>query len=312
MSSSAERLDQILPLLACPRCLNSLERSDKRLRCEGCGSKYSILRDRPALFANALASPRIMPESHLSNQPPGEFLDWVAGLDGWALNLGAGGTARKIPNCIEMEYSIFRNTDVAADAHALPFASGSFDAVVTFNTFEHLADPNTAAREIHRVLKPGGRLILHTAFLQPVHEPPHHYYNTTEYGLRNWFRDFEIEDVSVSGNFQPGYALAWLSAEIRRAVAAELGEEAAKSLGAVTLDEWAAAWGDPSRQSGPAWSALAQLSQESQKRFSAGFQLLATRPKEGVWHKAHAAARGEGRRARSLARRAMKKIGSYF
>lgn len=312
MPSSAERLDQILPLLACPRCVNPLERRARKLRCRGCGAGYSILGDRPALFGDPAVSPRIMPEDHLSNQPPWEFLDWVAGLDGWALNLGAGGTARKIPNCIEMEYSIFRNTDVAGDAHALPFATGSFDAVVTFNTFEHLADPNTAAREIHRVLKPGGRLILHTAFLQPVHEPPHHYYNTTEYGLRNWFRDFEIEDVSVSANFQPGYVLAWLSSDIRRTIEAELGEEAAERLGSVTLDEWAEAWSDPARQSGPVWSILAGLSQESQKRFSAGFQLLATRPKEGVWHKAHAAARGKSHRLRSLARRAARKVGSYF
>ena len=84
------------------------------------------------------------------------------------------------------------------DAHHLPFLDATFDAVVTFNTFEHLYDPPRAAAEIHRVLKPGGRLILQTAFLQPLHEPPHHYYNTTEFGLRRWFSDFEITRMHVS------------------------------------------------------------------------------------------------------------------
>ena len=129
-------------------------------------------------------------------------------FDGWILNVGAGGTLVKLENCVEAEYSIFRNTDVVTDAHHLPFADAAFDAVVSFNTFEHLYDPNAAAAEISRVLKPGGRLIVHTAFLQPVHEPPHHYYNVTEYGLRKWFEAFDISSVSVSENFQPAHVLA--------------------------------------------------------------------------------------------------------
>jgi len=43
-----------------------------------------------------------------------------------------------------------------ADAAALPFAGGTFDLVVSTNTFEHLADLDGAVHEIARVLKPGG------------------------------------------------------------------------------------------------------------------------------------------------------------
>ncbi|MDR3622072.1 MAG: methyltransferase domain-containing protein [Paludisphaera borealis] len=311
MAIDSERLDQILPKLACPRCLGSLGRSDGGLTCKACAARYPIHQDRPVLIEDPAGPPRVMSEAHLSNQPPSEFVDWVSKLDGWALNVGAGGTARKLPNCIEMEYSIFRHTDVVGDAHKLPFASESFDAVVTFNTFEHLINPNVAANEIHRVLKPGGRLILHTAFLQPVHEPPYHFYNTTEYGLRNWFRNFHVEDVTVSANFQPGYVLAWLACEIRNAVATNQGEDAGKRFGATTLDEWAAAWSDPARQSGPAWETLKNLPQDTQKRFAAGFQLVATRPKEGAWAEIHHAARSQGHHLRSLASRLKKKTGWF-
>jgi SAM-dependent methyltransferase len=311
MAIDPGRLDQILPRLACPRCLGSLVRSSGGLSCGSCESRYAIQHDRPVLVADPAGPPRVMPEAHVSNQPPPEFMDWVGELDGWALNLGAGGTARKIPNCIEAEYSIFRHTDVVADAHKLPFASESFDAVVTFNTFEHLINPEIAAGEIHRVLKPGGRLILHTAFLQPVHEPPYHFYNTTEYGLRNWFRNFHVEELSVSENFQPGYVLGWLASEIRSAVAATRGQDAAEALGSTTLDQWAAAWNDPSRRSGPAWETLRHLPQDVQKRFSAGFQLVATRPKEGVWAEIHQAARAKGHHLRSLAGRIKKKAGWF-
>lgn len=44
-----------------------------------------------------------------------------------------------------------------ADAEALPFDDESFDAVVSSFVVHHLARPETVFREVHRVLKPGGR-----------------------------------------------------------------------------------------------------------------------------------------------------------
>ena len=82
-----------------------------------------------------------MPEGHISNQLESELKEQIAGGPGLTLNLGAGGTAEKLPNCVEFEYAIFRHTDVSGERHRLPFADASFDAVVTFNTFEHLYDP---------------------------------------------------------------------------------------------------------------------------------------------------------------------------
>lgn len=41
-------------------------------------------------------------------------------------------------------------------AYELPFETGSFDAVFSHALFEHLAEPGRAAREVLRVLKPGG------------------------------------------------------------------------------------------------------------------------------------------------------------
>ncbi|MEU8676129.1 methyltransferase domain-containing protein [Streptomyces sp. NPDC048560] len=44
----------------------------------------------------------------------------------------------------------------------LPFASGSADAVIFSEVVEHLVDPDSALDELHRVLRPGGHLMLST------------------------------------------------------------------------------------------------------------------------------------------------------
>ena len=271
------RLREILPLLACPSCRGTLRADNPGLACRGCGKAYPIHDDRPVFSPDAGFSPRTMPLEHISNQPPQEIVEWMEAQEGWILNIGAGGTLTKFPHAVEVEYAVFRHTDVVSDAHHLPFPDNMFDSVVSFNTFEHLSDPNKAAAEIFRVLKPGGRLLIHTAFLQPLHEPPHHYYNTTEFGLRNWFQAFEIENVSVSANFQPAHVLAWLTTEMLNAVATSEGPEAAAEMAASTLETWREMWTNPARRK-KLWERLAKIPQEQQKQWAAGFQLDGRKP----------------------------------
>jgi SAM-dependent methyltransferase len=44
----------------------------------------------------------------------------------------------------------------------LPFRDGAFDVVVTLETIEHVLDPDALLAEAHRLLAPGGTLILST------------------------------------------------------------------------------------------------------------------------------------------------------
>jgi len=57
---------------------------------------------------------------------------------------------------------------VAGDSEHLPFASGRFDIVTCANSFHHYPHQQSVVLEMHRVLRPGGRLILLDGFRDNV------------------------------------------------------------------------------------------------------------------------------------------------
>ena len=74
-------------------------------------------------------------------------------------------------------------TFVVSDIAAMPFDAGAFDLVVSFETIEHVPDPEAALRELRRVLADDGLLVISTP-------------NTHEYLVDNEFhlREFTHEE----------------------------------------------------------------------------------------------------------------------
>jgi 2-polyprenyl-3-methyl-5-hydroxy-6-metoxy-1,4-benzoquinol methylase len=56
------------------------------------------------------------------------------------------------------------NCDCHQDIQNMTFADASFDAVLCIEVLEHVANPFATARELARVLRPNGRLLLTTPF----------------------------------------------------------------------------------------------------------------------------------------------------
>ena len=130
---------------------------------------------------------------------------WVLDhLDSDALVLDCGSGDRKFPDqrVVSFEYLPFELPDVFGDGHALPFADASFDAVFSQAVMEHMRDPYLAAREISRITKPGGLIYVESAFMQPLHAVPYHFFNTTPWGIQAIFSDAEVT-MEVSEWFGP-------------------------------------------------------------------------------------------------------------
>jgi SAM-dependent methyltransferase len=115
--------------------------------------------------------------------------------DALCLSIG-GGPGRCHPALVNLNVGPFPNVDVVADAHQLPYADNSVDAIFCEAVIEHLSRPIQAAQEMYRVLKPGGEAFVATPFLQAYHGYPHHYQNFTLTGHEQLFRSqgFVIEE----------------------------------------------------------------------------------------------------------------------
>lgn len=136
--------------------------------------------------------------------------------DAEILVIGAGDTVYP-GNVTYTDVAFGKNVSCIADAHDLPFDSGSFDFCIACAVLEHVADPQRCVSEIERILKPGGFVFAETPFMQPVHMGAHDFTRFSYLGHRRLFRRFDDVRSGIAGG--PGvsagqslrYAIATLS-----------------------------------------------------------------------------------------------------
>lgn len=266
---------ELLTLLVCPRCGADVAEAVRSLRCTR-GHLFPVV-DGVPVFLDVGRDVPVRQDDHTSHQPGADLLDLFAGRPGPWLHLGAGATERRSPGAVELETAVFRNTDVVADGACLPLRTGSLHGFLALNVFEHLPDPDAVAAEVNRVLVPGSPVVVQTAFLQPLHADPGHFFNATEAGIRRWFRGFTVDEVSVPHNFHPVYALSWMASDLLY----WSGPAERAELSALTVGELAGYWADPATRNGPVWEAFLRLPAERERVLAAGFELRARSRGEG-------------------------------
>jgi ubiquinone/menaquinone biosynthesis C-methylase UbiE len=104
--------------------------------------------------------------------------------------------------------------DIVSDITAIPVADGSFDAVLCSEVLEHLPRPEAALRELARILRPGGRLILTAPFISLTHFAPYHF--STGFSRYYYERILPESGFKVSSIQGSGSYFQSLAQELRR------------------------------------------------------------------------------------------------
>ncbi|WP_297436956.1 class I SAM-dependent methyltransferase [Thermococcus sp.] len=100
---------------------------------------------------------------------------------------------------------------IEGDAYSLPFADGSFDLVLSVTMFEFIREPERVLAEVHRILRPGGEVVIGTMngrslwflfkrlkslFVETAYRYARFY---TPSELEGLLRDFGFVDVNSAG-----------------------------------------------------------------------------------------------------------------
>jgi len=106
---------------------------------------------------------------------------------GTVVELGSGMGCIKdvIPGCVTTD--LFPNPwlDRQENCYALSLADGSVSHLILFDVWHHLRYPGTALREFHRVLAPGGRLILFEPAASWVGRLVYHFFHHEPVAIRD-------------------------------------------------------------------------------------------------------------------------------
>ncbi len=105
---------------------------------------------------------------------------------------------------LQIENWEYPKLDIVSDITDIPVKDESFDYVLCTEVLEHVPDPNKALRELVRVTKIGGELIITAPFCSLTHMAPYHYssgFNKYWYTINLEQYGCEIIECKGNGDF---------------------------------------------------------------------------------------------------------------
>jgi SAM-dependent methyltransferase len=102
--------------------------------------------------------------------------------------------------------------DVISSALQIPFKDATFDTVVSTEVLEHVPEPLRVMREMSRILKPKGHLVLTTPMYWPRHEVPYDFFRYPYDGILYLVKESGLELVKL---FNRGRSYAFVGQVIQ-------------------------------------------------------------------------------------------------
>lgn len=110
----------------------------------------------------------------------------------------------------------YGEADIYYDGKTVPFPDGHFDSIFSSEVFEHIFNLEEILTELHRVLKPGGHMLVTLPFVWEEHEIPYDFARYTSFGIeyllkKNGFDVIATEKTTnyVETVFQMWNAYIW-------------------------------------------------------------------------------------------------------
>lgn len=127
-----------------------------RNKCEKLLDKYYAGRKFSRTLYQELICEHVRPGSRLLDAGCGRYLEFSKEFSDDVQVVG-----------IDLEPTLDTHNDrspygVCGDLEQLPFSPNSFDIIISRSVVEHLSNPAQVFRDFHRILKPGGKVILST------------------------------------------------------------------------------------------------------------------------------------------------------
>ena len=105
-----------------------------------------------------------------------------------------------------MDYDASTGANIIGDIHHIPLPADSVDAIICHSVIEHVINPIQAMKEMHRILKTGGKMFFHVPSIYPYHARKGHYGDYWRFfddTIEVLFQDFSrVECVKRGGYFK--------------------------------------------------------------------------------------------------------------
>lgn len=95
----------------------------------------------------------------------------------------------------------------------LPITDKSYDAALVINVLEHIFEYRRFLGEAHRILRPGGRIIVIVPFLFPYHPSPGDFHRYTSAALERALATADFKNIVVTPLGSGVFAARWLLIE---------------------------------------------------------------------------------------------------
>lgn len=135
------------------------------------------------------------------------------------LTIGAGGDVNKVLdeyaekqrfNVVSFDIDKDKTPDILGDICTYAFEEGIYDTIIMCEVLEHLHSPHLGIETVYHALKPGGRLILTTPFIFPIHDRPYDYFRYTKYGLGHLLSKFNNVTIKEKNSALEAIDVLWL------------------------------------------------------------------------------------------------------